>query len=778
MLSAHDLYKISAQLCRVLNNLEEPFGGVSMIFAGDFAQLPPVIGHEGTSLYSRTIGAISTNLKKQEEALGKAVWHQITTVVILRKNMRMTEQTSEDQKFRTALENMRYRSCTTQDIAFLRTRMNGTGPGQPNVCHPDFRNVPIITARNIHKDEINRLGALRFASETGQVLTDFYSDDSPARSFNGKDAIGVSTIPMALQEELWNQYHSCTDKHIAGKLSLCKGMPVMIRHNAATELCITKGQEGTIYGWQSSTGQHGQRVLETLFIELTNPPNPVQFEGLPPNVIPMPRASNSITCMLPDDTRIAISRLQVEVLLNFSLTDYASQGKTRPYNVVDLFKTSSHQGYYTALSRSATAAGTLILQGFDSRLITGGASGALRQEFRDMELLDEITLLRYEGKLHESVVGSTRISLIQAFRDWKGLNYVPKIVHKAIRWNSDDPMLEATIDELPWRIIPSDKKNTRKEVEKNAEAALPSHGSQDLKRKTQSDPEPSGKKRRTVRNINQPFGEDRTYIPEGLIWSNNSCAYDAALTVFYTIWKSDPTKWSAEFTSLNPGTLKKVAKGFEKVQQLQCSLEDSRDVIRRSLAADRQRDFRWGSYVSCSLFLGRLMETAVPVRLYSNICDAQHETRQSRVKTALLAATNVARNYRSIKEWMENYEELWRDQHVVCRECGGPISHTRKFTRAPKILGFDFEGAMQFEVNPCITIQVEDRRCKYDLRGIIYFGDSHYASRVVVNQNQVWFHDGISTGRNMIYDGLLTPNLDLSTCRGKTAQIAIYTLSD
>lgn len=106
MLSAHDLYKISAQLCRVLNNLEEPFGGVSMIFAGDFAQLPPVIGHEGTSLYSRTIGAISTNLKKQEEALGKAVWHQITTVVILRKNMRMTEQTSEDQKFRTALENM------------------------------------------------------------------------------------------------------------------------------------------------------------------------------------------------------------------------------------------------------------------------------------------------------------------------------------------------------------------------------------------------------------------------------------------------------------------------------------------------------------------------------------------------------------------------------------------------------------------------------------------------------------------------------------------------
>ena len=35
-----------------------------------------------------------------------------------------------------------------------------------------------------------------------------------------------------------------TDKHIAGKLSLCICLPIMIHHNFATELCITKGQEG------------------------------------------------------------------------------------------------------------------------------------------------------------------------------------------------------------------------------------------------------------------------------------------------------------------------------------------------------------------------------------------------------------------------------------------------------------------------------------------------------------------------------------------------------
>jgi hypothetical protein len=46
MLSCHDMYKISAQLCKVMNKPTIPFGGLNMLFAGDFAQLPPPIGGE------------------------------------------------------------------------------------------------------------------------------------------------------------------------------------------------------------------------------------------------------------------------------------------------------------------------------------------------------------------------------------------------------------------------------------------------------------------------------------------------------------------------------------------------------------------------------------------------------------------------------------------------------------------------------------------------------------------------------------------------------------
>jgi hypothetical protein len=83
MLACHDLYKISAQIAKARNTADTPFGGINMIFAGDFAQLPPV---GGDSLYSGTVGTsvnTSQTVRGQQSAIGKALWHQITTVVIL-----------------------------------------------------------------------------------------------------------------------------------------------------------------------------------------------------------------------------------------------------------------------------------------------------------------------------------------------------------------------------------------------------------------------------------------------------------------------------------------------------------------------------------------------------------------------------------------------------------------------------------------------------------------------------------------------------------------------
>ena len=129
MLSARDMYQINLQLSKVFDVAHASFDGLNLVFSGDFAQLPPAVGGEHVSLYSRIIGTVATDMKSQEEAVGKALWHQVTTVVILHENMRQKKQGTDDGKLRTCLENMRYKACTPDDIAFLRTRLSSSVPG-------------------------------------------------------------------------------------------------------------------------------------------------------------------------------------------------------------------------------------------------------------------------------------------------------------------------------------------------------------------------------------------------------------------------------------------------------------------------------------------------------------------------------------------------------------------------------------------------------------------------------------------------------------------------
>jgi hypothetical protein len=476
MVACHELYNISASLAKAKNMTEIPFGGLNMIFAGDFAQLKPVFG---SPLYSQTVGTnidAAMSVRSQQSAIGKALWHQITTVVILRQNMRQNTQSADDAKFRTALENMRYAKCTEEDIDFLKTRIAGKQKTQPNIAKKRYRNVSIITELNSQKDQLNKLGSLRFSKDTNQKLTDFYSDDelgddidpSTLTSVRNKNKNSIPSTKKQLspdmQNALWNLRHSASD-HIPGKLSLCIGLPVMIRNNDATELCITKGQEGHIVGWKSGIGSRGQVVLDTLFVKLYHPAKKINIEGLPENVVPLMKIKKSVKCTFSNGVSIPVRRSQVHVLPNFAMTVYSSQGKTRPNNVVILNSCRDHLSYYTALSRSSTAEGTVIIQGFDPNKITCGASGYLRQEFRELELMDEISWLRFEDRLPSIINGHLRNTIIRQYQISKGEFYVPEDVPDILKWTKSDPMniLKVQTDS-PWCLIEKNKNTNTKYV--------------------------------------------------------------------------------------------------------------------------------------------------------------------------------------------------------------------------------------------------------------------------------------------------------------------------
>jgi len=74
----------------------------------------------------------------------------------------------------------------------------------------------------------------------------------------------------------------------------------------------------------------------------------------------------------------------------------------------------------------------------------------LRQEFCELELLDEIT--------------NFRNPLIRGYQQWKGTDYVPPLTHSALKWSVKDPLPSflSVVNDAPWQIIDKKKK---KEVE-------------------------------------------------------------------------------------------------------------------------------------------------------------------------------------------------------------------------------------------------------------------------------------------------------------------------
>ncbi|KAJ3548179.1 hypothetical protein NMY22_g1369 [Coprinellus aureogranulatus] len=177
MVSCHELYGISARLAQIANVYDMPFGGYSMIFAGDFAQLPPTSGVSLYGLTDRYNSGASMKLKSQESAIGKHLWQQITVVVILVQNMRQNSQSPEDAQFRSTLENMRYGACTDDNLVFLRSRVANRTSSETSLALPQFQNVSVITSWNAYKDRYNQLGAERFAKRFGKELKEFCSED-------------------------------------------------------------------------------------------------------------------------------------------------------------------------------------------------------------------------------------------------------------------------------------------------------------------------------------------------------------------------------------------------------------------------------------------------------------------------------------------------------------------------------------------------------------------------------------------------------------------------
>jgi hypothetical protein len=404
MVDCLQFYNVSAQMSLSLDVSELAFGGRNVVVSGDFAQLPP--SSAGYPLYSHIVGSLihrANSLQMQRTTMGKALWHTFTTVVLLTQNMRQKGSTPEDLYFRQILNDLRYCACTDEQIAWMNARTAGRGPGQTRMSEPDVKYASIITAWNAARDKINDMGAPAFARDIDTELTTFFSVDkwssAEADPQTPKHKVKKSTIDVLrdsdevdhrMQHILWDVHPARTEHH-PGQLKLCVGMPVLIKHNKATEAGVTNGAEGYVVGWNVHFIGDGRQSLDTLFVRLKLTATTVRVKGLPDNVVPVTSLTKSIAIKLSDDTMVRVSRTQVPVVLNFGMTDYGSQGRSRPKNPFDPGECRSHQSLYTCLLRGTSWSSTILIRPIPESVAKGKLSQQLRKEFQQLELLNAIT---------------------------------------------------------------------------------------------------------------------------------------------------------------------------------------------------------------------------------------------------------------------------------------------------------------------------------------------------------------------------------------------------
>jgi hypothetical protein len=633
--------------------------------------------------------------------------------------MRQTEESPDDSAFRKVLENLRYKACTEEDILWLKSRIAGS-ENRLNIDDGKWRYAAIITARNLQKDLYNERNGSRFAGEVGQGLHSFYSVDTKGGSV-GKSSRMNGGINHVLQKILWNQRPS-TSEQIPPCLRLCIGMPVMIRNNEATDLCITRGQEATVVGWKACNikGNPGFHALDTLFVRLENPPRPVKLQHLPLNVVPLTKNSQSIEARLPNGDNIKITRKQVPVMPNFAMTDYASQGKTRTVNIVDLNDCKNHQAVYTCLSRGKSATDTLIVRDFPAKHLTGGLDGWLRQEFRDLNYLDKITELRFNGDLPEFIMKPTRWPLIDAFKSW------------ATTLSTDD-----------WH--PALLENASKDEYSRPQGAvkfltkLLNNATSGKRQRAKQEDDPSRRsKRRKEGGIAMPSSE--THLPVGPIWDgeDHSCAFDSWLFILYNVWASDRFRWSSELPQMSR-PLRFLTSAFNQLHH-----PSSREIPNSTLTQVRNAWREMMREVSPATF--PIGTARVDICGLSRILfGTPWRNTSTHGQCGQCGLTERLSGIRGVSSWFEAHEDEISIQSEItrrespykeCEECQSPMLYT-------ETVGSYF--CVQVVNRPNIVINTEvlvARGERYRICGVIYFGSRHFVSRVVLPNGEIYFHDG------------------------------------
>jgi hypothetical protein len=316
LMGAQLLCEIDHTLCFAKEVCNEWFGGITVVFAGDYYQYPPV---GGTPLYV----PLSVNGRQTSDELlhrlGCLAWKTVDTVVELTEQQRM----KGDPEYGAAMQRLHMRQYVLEDAALFNTRVikGVSNPTGVDMGSPDNISAAAIVSTNCMQEILN---ARKSHTEGGEHILICASND-----------IAPSTIEMTKEtcEALLKLDFSSSKFQggLPGFIPLYESMPVVLcLRNISTDLKITNGSQAYVCKVFTGINKWGLTYCKCVIVEFDSQ---VHLKSLPPSHFPIfpvtftfPMKLMSIKTGKEEVVRICCHQLPIQPA--FAVTGHSAQGKT------------------------------------------------------------------------------------------------------------------------------------------------------------------------------------------------------------------------------------------------------------------------------------------------------------------------------------------------------------------------------------------------------------------------------------------------------------------
>ena len=393
MIGARFLSQVNARMLRARghdeNRKDLPFGGVNMIFTGDFGQLRPV---RDPPLYSHTLvnhpGLVNAQVKGGISALrGVLLWRNVSTVVMLRINQRQAgDKTYADMLSRIRVGQAKAMGSdgSPSDFTTLQSRYADRVGEDDQAMSSKFRQSPVIVGKRRLRDLLN----LRIMGHYARRLS------ADVHLYHARDKVAGQSVSGEQSQYLWRLPSTATSDSL-GRLPLFPGMVVMVQENLAFDNRVVNGTEGTVRDIVYEEID-GKRYIVVVYVHIPGAGSICSHAV--DDVVPIFPEWTSFTIPQKkqgEPDHISISRLQVPLLPAYAYTDYKSQGRSLETAIIDPASAASLQGVYVMLSRVKTLDGLAILRPFKAEKIEQRLSQELRTELERLDNLNTETRRKF-----------------------------------------------------------------------------------------------------------------------------------------------------------------------------------------------------------------------------------------------------------------------------------------------------------------------------------------------------------------------------------------------